>query len=96
MGFNFLTSTKACTKCGKKKPLEAFSNRRDLLDGYRNDCRICEKAQHHAYYLRHQEEIKARVGEYNREHKKEIADYGRQYRADRGEELLAKQRPELG
>ena len=34
--------TKQCTKCNQVKPIEEFHKFKDMKDGYRNNCKVCQ------------------------------------------------------
>lgn len=36
---------KKCSKCGKTKPRSAFNKRQLSADGYRSECRQCQRAR---------------------------------------------------
>ena len=45
-------ATKKCSKCGKLKPLKAFSKRTDRPCGYRSACKTCEKPYRRTHYAK--------------------------------------------
>jgi len=51
--------TKICIKCGKELPLnnEFFNTRKDSKDGFRNNCRDCQKNKTKLYGKEHPKEI---------------------------------------
>jgi len=55
---------KRCSRCGNDKPLEEFHKNKRMADGHARYCKACQKLAAHEHYVRHTEEIKARVAEY--------------------------------
>ena len=60
------TKTKECRVCGEEKPLtsEYFYSRKDNKDGFRNDCKECNKSITKKYYQNNTEKISKRHKEY--------------------------------
>lgn len=59
------TTTKTCRTCEETKPLTDFPARKDSPDGRRNECKQC---------------FKKRQQKWQREHRKHLAKYQRNYR----------------
>ena len=55
---------KRCSHCGIEKPQEEFHKNKRMVDGLHYSCKACQKQAAHEHYLRHTEEVKARVAEY--------------------------------
>ena len=45
------TRTKACTKCGRDKPLSAFHRKASARDGRQHWCKDCTAVHHASYYV---------------------------------------------
>jgi hypothetical protein len=52
---------KLCVTCKAQKPLSEFYKRKDLPDGYRNDCKVCRSATSLKKYYENHEAGKARL-----------------------------------
>ena len=50
-----LIDVKKCNKCSESKTLDNFTVRKDSKDGYRNQCKICEKEKNNNWYQRNKE-----------------------------------------
>ena len=87
------TEGKVCTVCGEWQPLEQYNVRRASADGLTPLCRACESAKHHAYYVAHVEEAKARARKWAEENPKARAAVLARYdvaHADQREEGIAR------
>jgi hypothetical protein len=90
---------KTCIKCKEEKDLNQFRIYKKCRDGYRTDCKICEKNSRIEYRLNNKEKIKEynkeyklnnkeRFKEYNKEyHKKYNKQYSKQYRLNNKERV---------
>jgi hypothetical protein len=50
-------TTKVCIRCDKEKPLSEFNKSKDKTDGYRAECRDCNKEYQAQYKIDHKEEL---------------------------------------
>ena len=93
--------TKACTKCGGKKPLDQFAKRSKSPDGLQNKCKSCFKK----YKQENREWIQERNKEYNESHaeesaayrkrnKKKILENAKRYRSENKEIIAEKKKAE--
>jgi hypothetical protein len=57
---------KACRKCGLRKSLDQFNKKTSSSDGYRHECRVCQKFDANLRYLRDPEKHKERTKENQR------------------------------
>lgn len=71
---------KICSKCKVEKNLDAFSKRATSKDGYRSQCKECNKQ----YYLDHKDDIK----QYQLDNKRHIATQKKQYYIKNREYIL--------
>lgn len=71
---------KACKKCKIEKPLNEFPKRKLSKDGYRNECKCCQKKYFNKYYENNVEIIKERSRKYAQDNIKYVAEYQKQYR----------------
>jgi 5-methylcytosine-specific restriction endonuclease McrA len=81
-----LRNVKRCSKCEKEKAYLEFRTKNGR-DGYRNDCRECERAGHHARYWANLEKSRRKVREDARKHRKKYPDAFRQYYFNNHEKL---------
>jgi len=56
--------TKVCSKCREVKLLEEFNKRKDKKDGYRSECKACNKEYAAKHYAANPEKIKERSAKY--------------------------------
>lgn len=59
--------SKACSKCGKIKPLDAFSPNKAMKSGHQSACKVCCRPYRRAYYKRHSERLKYEMREYRKQ-----------------------------
>jgi hypothetical protein len=52
---------KACTKCKLQKPSSQFNKKTSSKDGYRGECRVCQKYEANLRYLRDPKSHKEKV-----------------------------------
>ena len=57
---------KRCKKCGETKPYSDFYPEKGCADGYRPECKVCNRAARKAAYYRHREKAIARVKAWQR------------------------------
>lgn len=81
--------TKVCSNCGKEKLLtnEFYYKRKDSVDGYRNQCKECEKKKQRDYYLVSCERQKEYSKKYREENREKTIEYLRQYRKENREKI---------
>ena len=95
--------TKRCPKCGKGKPLEAFTRDRSRRDGLQCWCRWCEKAYREAnkiaildrgkrYYASNKKTVAVRQKKYYAANKETRSTYIKAYIAANKEILSVKQK----
>ncbi|MGB4734156.1 MAG: hypothetical protein WBH19_07295 [Candidatus Nanopelagicales bacterium] len=57
---------KACTKRGEVKPLEAFPRHKTTRDGFRPECRDCQREYNRAYRESNGEQLREAAAERHR------------------------------
>lgn len=67
-----------CTKCGQDKEINQFGFDHKKKDGYKSQCKVCEKE----YRKVNKERIKEYGKSYREANKEHIKEYKKQYRAD--------------
>lgn len=72
---------KICTKCNNRMDINNFNRRKDSPDGYRNECRECNKKKHKEYHLLNKEKYNAKCKEYDATHREEKYKYNQEYYA---------------
>ena len=55
-----MTQTKVCSKCGVEKEVGGFSPLKNAKDGFRWNCRECERAKNKAWREANQEKVRAK------------------------------------
>lgn len=65
---------KACTKCGKTKPLDAFGPHKASKDGRQSWCRRCSNEANKRWARENRERVKAGKKRYYEEHKDKYAE----------------------
>lgn len=72
--------TKVCSKCGKELPMtgEYFYKQGD---GYRPQCKECDRKRNKEYYETHKDEARERVKKFYEAHKEKKNQYSRDYYA---------------
>jgi len=83
------TDTKVCRMCKEEKLVGEFNERKGSVDGYRNDCKICQlkvsmenpkrKDNKKKYYQKYKEKIKERSKRWYKENRKEALDNKKEY-----------------
>ena len=92
---------KSCSKCNICKPLSEFNKRSNSKDGFRFECRICQKAHYESsrdhYIIKMKENRLAKLDDYTKRDKdyyeanrSEILKKKKQYHIDNQEMLLKK------
>jgi hypothetical protein len=56
---------KRCSRCGDKKPIEAFTKRKASKDGLRHRCKICEHQSDKEYRARNPGQVKTKNDRHN-------------------------------
>ena len=83
--------TKVCSKCGKELPMtDKYFYKSG--DGYRPQCKECEKKRQKEYYETHKDEARERTRKYNKVHKEKLNQYKYARRQLERDELYAKWR----
>lgn len=83
---------KTCKKCGETKPLDYFHKGKRMKDGYRNECKECNKAYQKKWREENAEHHREYVSEYCKrryqENRAEKLDYQKKrYQENRAEKL---------
>ena len=78
---------KTCVVCKKELPISCFYKRKDSKDGYRNECKYCDKLNNKQYYKSHQQQILNHVTQYTEQNKEKIKQYQNEYRKSNAEKL---------
>lgn len=60
----FIMQTKICKKCNEAKPLQEYNRRAASKDGYRYQCKLCQKNTSQVYYKKNKEIICTKSKEY--------------------------------
>lgn len=86
--------TKACSKCGKTKPLGEFCRAKRYAGGYHSRCKVCTREYKHKwyrenrdrvikygceYYKKNREKIRKYYKKWNRENPEKIREYSRRW-----------------
>lgn len=66
---------KICTVCSEKKPLAEFHKRKEVKDGHRSACKICQARQAQKRYELNREHIIEQTNQYYRENKEQRQHY---------------------
>jgi hypothetical protein len=85
------SETKVCSKCGVKKPLAQFYQRKNN-GKYYADCIECNNAAGKIYRRQNPEKVKENNRSYRLEHKEELQEYQKQYRSENKEEIAEYQK----
>lgn len=78
---------KTCVACKRELPIDCFYKRKDSKDGYRNECKDCDKLNSSKYYKLHQQQILDNVSKYTEQNKEKIKKYQNEYRKNNSEKL---------
>jgi hypothetical protein len=78
---------KTCKHCKIEKLLTEFPKRKSSKDGYRNECKCCQKKYNQKYYEKNIEIIKERSKKYVEDNKEHIKEYQKKYREENKEYL---------
>ena len=70
---------KTCKHCKIEKLLTEFPKRKSSKDGYRNECKCCQKKYNQKYYEKNIEIIKERSKKYVEDNKEHIKEYQKKY-----------------
>ena len=71
---DLLLSTKTCSKCKRKLPLEQFHKNRSMMDGYAHECKQCKHAYNVAYHRNHRERHNKRTSDYYVVHREQVKE----------------------
>jgi len=80
--------TKSCTRCGKERPLDGFSNCTTGKNGKSCVCKICNRE----YRNKHREKCIRYSRKYYRTHRKEFKEYAKEYKRTHWEQTQANSR----
>lgn len=72
---------KTCTKCVRVKPLDEFSKRKALKNGYRSQCKACDKEHNTKFYRDNQDTRKAYSAEWRTNNPERKAEYNTYWRS---------------
>jgi 5-methylcytosine-specific restriction endonuclease McrA len=86
------STTKRCSVCGERKPLDQFATNRQNKDGRHSYCRPCASAQRRAWRARNPERDRENQQRWRRENHDHALDHQRRYIASRREAVNAGQR----
>ena len=64
-------TSKICSKCGEKYPIENFGKDKSKKDGLRPSCKICKQKTDKVYREKNLEKVKKIDLEYRKKHRKE-------------------------
>jgi len=73
-------ATKICSKCGVEKPLSEFNKNKTTKDGYRFQCRECQRIAGASYRANNVERGRKYRKQYYQTHKEERATYQREHK----------------
>lgn len=68
---------KICAKCLCEKQLNEFGNRKNSKDGYRNQCKLCEKIKREEYKQNNPEKIKNIIKNWRKNNPEKIKQYNK-------------------
>jgi hypothetical protein len=83
---------KVCTKCGDKKLLSEFHNKKESKDGKASSCKTCSNKDKKLYYLQNKTKILNDVKKHSELNKDKIKSYHKKYYDDNKNELNEKSR----
>jgi hypothetical protein len=63
---------KVCKSCGIEKPIDLFRNRKDSIDGKRNECKKCLAEKHKIWKKQNPEIVKKNNKIYQQKHREQI------------------------
>lgn len=86
---------KICSKCGNLKTLDCFSKRKQLRDGYRSQCKSCDKVHNDIYKLENKQLISEQRKCYRVKNKALIAASNKQRKARKLNNQYEKINPEF-
>ncbi|WP_406192465.1 endonuclease VII domain-containing protein [Streptomyces griseus] len=73
---------KKCSKCGEVKALDEFPKDKAKKDGYRNNCKACQKIANKAYYDANANGLRAGKRDRAKVLREADPDWGKQYQRD--------------
>lgn len=82
-------TTKRCNKCGKDFPAtkQYFYESKSCRDGFRGECRACNRANYRAYYAANADREKARTNAWNNANKDWVYERNRVWRKANSERV---------
>jgi hypothetical protein len=80
--------TKICKKCGELKSVENFNKRSSSKDGFRFECKICQKKYSKVYYSKNRESILISSKKYYENNVENYRETHKQYYRDNKENIL--------
>lgn len=81
---------KKCIVCEELKNISEFPTRKDSKDGYRNNCKSCEKSKKRKYYKENIEHIKINKKEYSEKNKEKTREYRVNYEKNNKEKIKSR------
>jgi hypothetical protein len=70
-------TVKRCTKCGREKPLAAFTRANQYRDGHKTQCKVCHAAYMHQWRRRNLDRARAKARLQNRRRRAWTLAYSR-------------------
>ena len=74
--------TKICSKCHKEKPIEEFRKSKTGKDGYRCECKECQREQDREFYKKNKKSILARKKQYQQKNRDNILNQKKKHKHD--------------
>ncbi len=84
--------TKFCTQCNTHQPVSNFHKQAKAKDGLQFRCKDCDKAFHHARYLKDKEKISEQTKKWKEENKEKAYIQGMEWRKNNVEKVKEYQR----
>lgn len=84
--------TKFCTQCTTYQPTSNFHKQAKAKDGLQFRCKDCDKAFHHARYLKDKEKISEQTKKWKEENKEKTYIQGKEWRKNNIEKVKKYQR----
>lgn len=71
------SETKKCNKCGVEKDINEFCRDKTRKNGFRNECKVCQRQVHKIYRLTHKESLKKKRMQYCLKNREEVREQNR-------------------
>ena len=78
---------KVCSKCKESKQLQEFNRDRNRKDGYRSECKLCQKSALQAYYKQNKSKVRKRTDNWYSSNRQKVADYKKVYTQENRDRL---------